>query len=581
MANLRPWLIPVLVVFGSVASARGEIRTDFEFEQDPEIHVPDVIKVFSKRFKPLWLEALARPEVDMQRMAADAIDRAHAAGCPNLEDAASALTGILTDPKSHPAARHAAAKALVSLQSKATAAILAESAEKYGADLRLIVEPALASWNYEPHRAIWQGRLTKIGVHRRDLILAMRCLATAGDDSHVATLVEIAHDRYRPPDVRLEAANAAGLLQGSGLEADARRLISGAPGVPVINRLCAARLLGRHGADAQMLLSELATDAEPAVAVLGLRRLIEIDPHLALPLVEKSMQNADANVRQTAADPYILLPDPQRVAVLARLLDDPHPTVRRYVCNALHQLAQRPELDQPIRQVATGILAGDRWRGIEQAALLLSALDHKPAAGRLVELLEFDRPEVRNATGWGLKKLAIPETLPAMLDKARRSAAIARAGTAPGGQDEQTAHLFEAFGRMKYTEADSLMREYVPKNLLLGINSRSAAIWSLGLLHAGVPDEQLAAQFLERANDLAGIPPEMPPVREMSIVSIGRMKAVSQIAALQAMGAEKPAPSRVGMIMRWSLMELTGKQIPEPKPMIVGETGWFLEPVDE
>ena len=110
-----------------------------------------------------------------------------------------------------------------------------------------------------------------------------------------------------------------------------------------------------------------------------------------------------------------------------RLLDDPHPAVRGSVREALYALAQRPDLGDSIRQVATQVLAGDRWRGLEQAALLLAALDHKPAAPRLVELLEFGRPEVGVAAGWGLKKLAVPETLPAMLDKATRQTAARKA----------------------------------------------------------------------------------------------------------------------------------------------------------
>jgi HEAT repeat protein len=385
--------------------------------------------------------------------------------------------------------------------------------------------------------------------------------------------------------VRLEAAKAAGRVQDSGLESDARRLLAGGPAIPLVNRLCAARLVARHGGtDAQNLLAELAIDQEPAVAVMALRRLIDIDPHLVLPLAERSMQSADAKVRQCGADAYVLVPDPQRVAVLVRLLDDPHPAVRGSVRDSLYELARRPELDEPVRQAATGMLAGDRWRGLEQAALLLAALDHKPAAARLVELLEFNRPEVGIAAAWGLKKLALPETLPAMFDKTRRSTEIRKSSPPPPGLDDQTAHLFEAFGRLKYIPADPLLQEYIPKDYKMGVLSRSSAIWSLGLLHGGIPDEALAKQLMERiADDLSGPgnPPEMDQVKYMSAASIVRMKAESQVPDLRKRITPEISPNRMGMTMRWAVMQLTGEHIPEPSPRRIGKTGWFLESLDE
>jgi hypothetical protein len=297
------------------------------------------------------------------------------------------------------------------------------------------------------------------------------------------------------------------------------------------------------------------------------------------------MESADAKVRQRGADAYVLAPDPQRIAVLVRLLDDPHPAVRSSVRDSLHELAQRPELDGPIRRAATDMLGGNSWRGLEQAALLLGALDHKPAAGRLVELLEFNRPEVGVAAAWGLKKLAIPQTLPAMLDKTRRQSEIRRkAPLEPAGLDDQTAHLFEAFGRMRFASAEQLLREYIPKDYRMGLMSRSSAIWSLGLLHEGIPDEPLAEQMMVRIADDSsgpGNPPEMRLVKMMCAVSIVRMKAVSQVPALRKRITPAIFPDRMGMTMRWAVMELTGERIPEPAPATTGKAGWFLESLDE
>ena len=90
MSILRIGLIPVLLLSGSTASAESKIRPDFEMDRDPEIYVP--VRVLSERQKALWQEALARPEADMQRMAADAIARAHAAGFPEMTTLVSPIS---------------------------------------------------------------------------------------------------------------------------------------------------------------------------------------------------------------------------------------------------------------------------------------------------------------------------------------------------------------------------------------------------------------------------------------------------------------------------------------------------------
>jgi HEAT repeat protein len=227
----------------------------------------------------------------------------------------------------------------------------------------------------------------------------------------------------------------------------------------------------------------------------------------------------------------------------------------------------------------TEILAADDWRGIEQAALLLATLDHKPAAQRLVELIDYRRGEVRVAAAWGAKTLAVPETLPVLLTAALRRTELRRGQVPqPSDLDAQTAHLLELFGKMKYREAEPLLRRYVPKEMPMGELSRPAAIWSLGHLHEGVPDEELARQLVGRIADVS-IPSEMMTVRAMSAVSIGRMKAVSQVSALHRFYAPSVAADELSLRIRWALMELTGEFIPEQGPPTIGKGGWFLEPI--
>src|SRR5436190_9748693 len=165
------------------ATARAEIRTSFLMHRDPEIQVPATIQVVSPALKPLWREALARPEADMQRLAADAIMRAHSFGMPGLDDAVPRLEAIVAKIETHPSARLAAARALVELGAKRSADAMAASARQFGADLRQIIEPALARWDYRPMHEEWQARLKNPRVRHRDLVLAIRCLTLADDKS--------------------------------------------------------------------------------------------------------------------------------------------------------------------------------------------------------------------------------------------------------------------------------------------------------------------------------------------------------------------------------------------------------------
>ena len=409
--------------------APAGIRPDYEMDRDPELHVPPEINVFSSRLAPLWLEALKRPEADMQRMAADAIGRGHRSGVPDMSDAAPRLVEIVTAPETHPVARLAAAQALISLGAKAAAPQLAESSQHFGADLRQIVEPALAEWSYEPIRRVWLDRLKTPATRRRDLLLAIDGLRAAGDKSAVGALLELVHDALRTPDVRSAAARAAGLIQERGLEGDAERLIAGPALVPMLDRLCAVRLLARHtGEVSQNLLLQFALDAEPAVAIVALTQLMEVAAQKVVPIAETAMRNADPLVRQRGAEAYVLFPDRHRVIVLATLLDDPHPDVRGAVRDWLFELQRRPELADLVLSAATEMLAGESWRGLEQAALILGALDHRPAAPRLVALLESTRPEVGIAAAWALscagpsrKRSPLSSTRPAARPRSARN----------------------------------------------------------------------------------------------------------------------------------------------------------------
>ena len=580
---MRPIVLLMTLWLTAGAVARAEIRTDFAMDSDPELKAPEPIIRFPVEHRPLWLKALARPEADLQRQAAEAIAEAHLLGTPDLAEAKPTLFKIVSAESTHPTARLAAARALIALEARESADTLFAASQKYGTDLRQLVEPALAKWKYQPIRKVWQQRLEVSETRHRDLMLAIDGAQVMSDSSTIPALLLIMHDPLRPSGTRLAAARAAGQIQNSGLGVDAAKLLE--PATPtIVNRLCAVSLLKQHrGQTEQSLLVRLAQDEEPTITAAALTSLNVIDPQLILPIGEQVLLNRDANVRLQGVATYVTLATPDRVARLARLLDDPHPGVRGQVRERLFVLAQEAGLQASIIQAATEVLAGDSWPGQEQSALLLAALDHKPAAARMSQLLDSPRGEVIVATAWGLRKLAVSDSLPAILQKVQKEfEQRSKVGTPTLADDAQVAHLCEALGLMKYAPADSVLRRYVPKNLLLGEFTRGGAIWALGHLHADKLDEPLARLMTERLTEsLSAIPQESFRVRHACAISLGRMQAKSQVEPMRKFLGPNDGLDPTSMAIRWSIYELTGETLPEPnRPVNYVKSKWFLEPIE-
>ncbi|HUQ67991.1 MAG TPA: HEAT repeat domain-containing protein [Planctomycetaceae bacterium] len=584
---LRQYALPfAMVAVASLISSADETVPSFVMFTDPVITLPQPFRDLPPGQLALWRQVLARPEVEYQRLAAEAIGHVHRLGIPGMEAARPELRRVLTDPKADPTAVRSAALTLIALDTRDSAAELFEVSRRGGSDIRAVIEPALAEWDHQPMRTVWRDRLANSATPRRDLLLAAKGLATVRDAEALPALLNIVHSSARTADIRLACARAAGELSETGLAADAARMIQGtAPSLG--QRLCAVALLARQSDDdARQLLARLAEDVEPAVAAAALGRLYAIDPALVLPLVEGALRSRAAEVRDWAARALIALPTPERIVTLADLLDDPHPDVRGRVRAELFVLAQQAQLDPAIRESAMRVVERESWRGQEQAGLLLAALDHEPAAPRLVALLESPRPEVMIAAAWGLRRLAVPETIPALLDKAQRQSDVQLAQTAQNvsAVDQQVAHLFEALALMRHEPVVPLLRKYVPKNFVLGELSRSAAIWSLGVLLKGRPDDALAGQLMERVRDLGGpgpIPPELELVRRMSAIGIGHMQARSQLPAVREFLGPTVEADDTEFALRWTLKELSGEELPLPPPIARTEGRWFLTPLSK
>jgi HEAT repeat protein len=231
-------------------------------------------------------------------------------------------------------------------------------------------------------------------------------------------------------------------------------------------------------------------------------------------------------------------------------------------------------------QTTTDVLAGDAWRGLEQAIIVLATLDHEPVAPRLVELLTHARPEVLVVAAWGLRKLAVAETLPAMFAQAERQVKLVVDETYElpylSSIDSQLSHMFQTFGALGYREAELLMRKFIPKTYLYGGATRTAAVWAIGKLNEGTLDEELAKLLDARLSDIASTLPELDPVRRMSAIGLGRMKAESHLDTLRKFAiASQGIP---GQACAWSIELMTGEVVPFSLDRVSSTADWFLVP---
>jgi HEAT repeat protein len=562
---------------------RAEDVIDSPMYQMPALPGPKVEQVFPAEAVPLWLKALDRPEIELRIQAAEAIARARRQGVINLETTIAPLQAALNRSDQPASVRVALAKALVTLDARQTADSLFQQIQPGNVELRGVIEPALARWNYQPMRAVWLARLRDPSTPAGRLTLAIRGLATVGEMQALEPLHGLVFsDRVAGP-IRWEAAAALGRLQPKGLEKDAEGLlVDGSPRGKVA-RLAAARLLQHHqGGEAIRVLGRMTGDPEPAVVALAARRLLDLDSRLLVPYLDSLLTNLDAEVRSIAVAALLKQPTEKHIRLLADRLDDDHMDVRIKARRALQSLAAKKELREGVLREATRMLSSESWRGLEQAAILLTQLDHKPAAPRLVELLVFDRPEVFITAAWGLRKLAIPATLPAVVQyiQAEKGNKISRKNAPINLIDHQISQLNQFIGQQKYQAADSLLRQQLPPRGQQPPlpESRAAAVWALGILHEGKPDPALAKILEERLNDYRSIPPEFPQVRLMSAITLARMEVREALTSIRKYYHGKPANDLVNNACGWAIARLTGEAMPPPETVRRVQTEWFLVP---
>lgn len=539
-------------------------------------------------YQPLWLEALRQPETDLKQEIVATLERIHRQGF-EMSGLASEIRVMVSD-RNHHTLNMALASLLVAIDDQDSAELLFGLLKPGRVELAQVIEPALAEWDYQPMRDIWDKRLSQEQVRRTLLLLAIDGLKVAKHGASVDRLIEIATDQRQATPIRISAARAAGAIRSQGLAESSRNLIERAsPKSPskLIDRLCAVALLAGHDSDdSNKLLQQRLLDDEAAVAGAAWKRLLEIDPALAVPFAKQCLSNSDPVVRIHVVTALREQPSLERIEWLGQLMDDRHPGVRIGARFALVKLAAKSgEFDERIRSIGMEWLDNSpaRFRGVEQALILLAALDHKPAAELAVELLYHDQTKVRITAAWCLRILQVKIAFPKMFKRANEvSEALFGNGSEQNWEQtradmHQLAHLFDAFGQFGFRESDELLRLYVPKNHEL--SCRPAAITALGKLHVDDADSDLIPLLVRRMHDQVSDTAESPELCATCAVALGRMNAQSALKDIERYYDGTPPVSGMHYAAAWAIRELTGREFPDPVSPIVNVTGFSLEPI--
>jgi len=527
---------------------------------------------------PLWIRALEQDRNEMKIAAADAIVRAQQSGMPGLGAATDALLACYERPEAD--VRRAAARALVAIDARAAMPAFERDLDRLPETIADWTEQGLASWKSEPAKAVWRRRLTEPNVRTPDLRRAVAGLVAAEDRDSIPSLRQIVLDRYRGLGDRLTAARGLAQLSRAGEEPHAVALLeAGLPG----NDLLAATLVSQHGTEASGLLERIARQGIDAAGVIAAGRLRELDPKLLFPIGRELTERKDRELRRLG---IVALETRQSTEDVARLLEmfaDLHPQVRhdaRQACERLASVAEhRPAIAAFVADIAANRRGPEHWRVIEQSCVCIGNLDLEENTAGLIGLLDETRPESSCSAAWALGKLDVEATYAPVAEYCGRQLdGYDRKDLPRPYPDEVMSHLLQLLGSARYEPSLSMMTRLIPKGLY-GIESRAAAIWSIGLLLEEKNDPAIAQRLAERMLDGAGIPPEADLVRRMSAISLGRMRSVEQVANIESIASGGVA-TELGWSAAWALSTIDGRAIPVADPYVRTEIDWFLQPLD-
>jgi hypothetical protein len=145
----------------------------------------------------------------------------------------------------------------------------------------------------------------------------------------------------------------------------------------------------------------------------------------------------------------------------------------------------------------------------------------------------------------------------------------------------QSAFLIQYAGLMRLKDLQPFLEPNFKKDEPGGNEKRSAAMWAIGLMNEKDPVPELTKSFLDRLADRGGLMPEQYPVRRMSAVSLGILRAKVAAPGLLEAYQRDPVDAVIADSARWSL-GMIGEPLPEPTKGFSGLIGgWKLNPLDD
>ncbi len=536
---------------------------------------------FPEGLVQLWMRALKRQEPELQRLVIDTMAMAFEEKLQGLDVAVEELVNLASADEQDLDVVRAAVQTLVILDVRDQQQLFADLAVAKGAAISEIVEPALANWQSKVMEDIWIERVKEQAASPSQMMLAIRGLAAIDSKGANEALQSLVLNASALRKLRIAAASTLGtvapeeqLTLSSNLQKGASKQIMDALlGLALIN--------GSDSAEAVEVLEKYVGNQNSVVQSLALGHLYRIDYKLVVPFCSELLDSRDVNVRRWCAKALVEGRKADDVAAVAKLLNDINPGLRTYAANSLVDFAEVKELKPLVVTEVEKVIAGDNWRGCEQACVVFGKIDHEASAERMVELLGHPRGDVKVAAAWGLTQLRVAEVLPDMLDHADSVYEGLRSGELNArmpGVTFHLAHLCLAFGDQGYLAAEPLLRKLVPKSYDFGQYPRPAAVWSLGVFHKDDPEPKLVSSLVERLQDDEGMVPEIELVRIMCAVSLGRMNAES---AKDALAEYAVNTNMLASATRWGIEEITGEAVPLPphKPTTNTKNQWFLTPL--
>ncbi len=565
--------------------------------QDPHFEEVQPEVVFGNDLLPLWMKALNSESTELQRKAAETIPVAIHRGMSGLDKVTKPLLEKLNSPNLAPVVQLAIVKAVVAIGDLKSAERLAKlHSSTSDSRVQKVIENALIDWKNPALKSIWRKRILDATTGNTNGILsdvlAIRGVTSIGDDQSIASLGILLADREQNFRVRYEAAKSIGQLASSGfIEFSRSRLSSD----QLTERILGVTVMDNHpSASSHPILLSYAIDPEPAVAVIAWESILGSNaPRELDQSIEFAMTNPDNKIRILGLNLIRLWKNRAAVQRAGQLLSDPHPAVRnlaRQICLEFASADDPANPGKPPALMSDVLAAGMKslqtnWQGIQQGLLLLSELDHKPAAERCLELLDHPRPEVHITAGWTLDRLSVKSTFPTILQRLEKQVSDIKSGGAakyPESQYESIAHLIELLGRNKYADLQTVVIEkLIAKDMsILSYPIRPAAIWSIGQIFKGkkIP-EGLSDRMLERLMDDDNMNPEHENVKSMVAIAFALTGDQSKVDSIRTYAESSKQNARLGFSCYWSINQLTGEPIPIPKKFERKDTNWFLVPI--